>query len=105
MTPASILYLFGMLLVLTGERVVGGADPIRYGLSGLGLALLAASFAYNFRQHANATDPENKDAYFRAILWSAIGALAIPVYAFTLQPVTDALGLTDETRSIGTRPW
>ena len=38
MTPASILYLFGMLLVLTGERVVGGADPIRYGLSGLGLA-------------------------------------------------------------------
>jgi hypothetical protein len=96
MTPASILYLFGMLLVLTGERVVGGADPIRYGLSGLGLALLAASFAYNFRQHANATDPENRDAYFRAILWSAIGAAAIPLYALTLQPVTNALGLTDE---------
>ena len=97
MTPASILYLFGMLLVLTGERVVGGADPIRYGLSGLGLALVAASFAYNFRQYANATDPENRDAYFRAVLWSTVGALAIPVYAFTLQPVTDALGLTDET--------
>ena len=96
MTPASILYLFGMLLVLTGERVVGGADPIRYGVSGLGLALIAACFAYNFRQHANATDPENKDAYFRAIVWSAIGALAIPVYALTLQPVTDALGFSDE---------
>jgi hypothetical protein len=96
MTPASILYLFGMLLVLTGERVVGGADPARYAMSGLGFALVASSFAYNFRQHANATDPENKDAYFKAILWSAIGALAIPVYALTLQPVTDALGFTDE---------
>ena len=61
MTPAAILYLFGMLLVLTGERVVGGADPISYGVSGLGLALLAASYAYNFRQHANATEPEKYD--------------------------------------------
>ncbi len=96
MTPASILYLFGMLLVLTGERVVGGDDPARYGLSGLGLALLLASFAYNIRQRANAVDDENRDAYTRAIGWSALGALSLVVYALSLQPVTDALGLTDD---------
>jgi hypothetical protein len=95
MTPASILYLFGMLLVLTGERVVGGDDPARYGLTGLGLALLLASFAYNVRERANATNDENRDAHAKALLWSGVGALSIAVYALSLQPVTDALSITD----------
>lgn len=93
MTPPAILYLAGMLLVLLGERIIGSSDPIRYVLSGGGGVMVLASLGWMFqRQSAD----NAAHATRLQIIFGAVGAASLLVYALSLDWFIDALSLSED---------
>ena len=43
MRRSGFAYILGMFLILLGERIFGGDDPTRYGLSGVGVLIVLAA--------------------------------------------------------------
>ncbi len=95
MRPASFLYLAGMFLLLLGERIFGGDSPTRYGVSGVGvLAVVGAlGWAYSARSKAG---PAQHGAHNQSLLYGAVGAASLGLYALSLDSVVVALQFADD---------
>lgn len=95
MRPSGLLYLAGMFLLLLGERIFGGDDPTRYGLSGVGVLLAVAGVGMAFARR-NAARPDQQAAHNQSLLFGAIGLSSLLVYALTLDTVVDGIGFADD---------
>lgn len=95
MRLSGFLYLGGMFLLLLGERIVGGTDPTRYGLSGVGVLLVVGAIVVSI-QRMQAAAQSQKPAHKQAVVYGAIGLASLAAYALSLDAVVDSLGFTDD---------
>lgn len=95
MRPPAILYLVGMLLLLIGERLIGGEDIKRWALDGASLISLALSLAL-LVQARNEADDEQKAAHTTALIWAGVGMSSVVLYALTTDEVLRALTLSED---------
>jgi hypothetical protein len=84
-----------MFLLLLGERIFGGEDPMRYGLSGAGLLLTLVALGMVLSKR-KAASPEQRPAHSQAVRYGSIGIGAVFLYALTLSGVVDGLGFSDD---------
>lgn len=96
MRLSGILYIVGLFVLFLGERVFGGDDPTRYGISGLGLALTIAGVVVAAKQAGVAAD-DQKAGHRQAIIFGGVGLAALVVYGLGLTTVVNSLGLEDES--------
>lgn len=94
-------YVFGLLLLLVGERVVPSDGALRYGFSGLGVASVVVTTVYRLRSVMGG--PGERRAVERILAWlMAGGLLAIGVYFATTETGRTLLGIAamkPETRA------
>ena len=95
MRLSGILYLLGMFLVLLGERIFGGDDPARYGLTGVGVLLAIGGLGLAFSRR-NAASADQRPAHDQALLFGAVGLSSLAIYGLSLDTVVDAIGFTDD---------
>lgn len=93
-TGGTLTFLAGMGLVYVGERLFGD-DPLRWVMTGAGLAVVAVSVLWRARLLSGATGTR-RDAHRRALVWTAVSASSLVLYALSTDPVVAALGLTEE---------
>jgi len=96
MRRSGIAYIAGMFLLLLGERIFGGDDPTRYGLSGVGLLIVLAGLGLAGATRSNASH-DQKAAHDQALLFGGIGLGSLLVYALSLDTVVNAIGFDDAT--------
>jgi hypothetical protein len=84
-----------MFLLLLGERIFGGEDPMRYGLSGAGLLLTLVALGMVLSKR-KAASPEQRPAHSQAVRYGSIGIGSVFLYALTLSGVVDSLGFSDD---------
>lgn len=95
MRPSGLLYLVGMFLLVLGERIFGGDDPTRYGLSGVGVLLAIAALGLVVSKRGNA--PTNQQpAHSQSLMFGGLGLASLVIYGLTLDTVVDAIGFTDD---------
>lgn len=82
MRPPAILYLVGMLLLLIGERLIGGEDMKRWAFDGASLISLTLALAL-LVQARNKADDEQKPAHGTALTWAGVGMFSVVLYALT----------------------
>ena len=87
----STFYLFGMFLVLLGERLIGDASSSRYILDFIGVFLVM----FALFQSKRSTSKENNVAKY-PLLFGSIGLVSLLLYSCTLSGTTDMLGLEGE---------
>ncbi len=95
MRLTGILYLLGMALVFLGERVIGGADPLRWTLVGTGLLAVVACFALYVRGMGNA-ETNQKPAWRLGMIYALVGVVALAVYALQSDTVVEALAFAED---------
>lgn len=95
MRTSGILYLLGMFLLLLGERIFGGDDPTRYGLSGLGVLLAIGALGLVGSQRGKVA-AEQRPAHDQALLFGGLGLASLVIYGLSLDAVVDGLGFSDE---------
>jgi len=92
---SGILYLAGMFLLLLGERIFGGDDPTRYGLSGLGVLLAVAGVGLAFSRR-NGANPDQQPAHSQAVIYGGVGLSSLLVYGLGLDTVVDGIGFSED---------
>lgn len=95
MRISAISYLVGMFLLLLGERLFGGADPVRYLLSGVGVAAVVAALGLVFSKRNAAADGQ-RSAHGQALMYGGVGLASLVLYALSLDVVVDGLGFSDD---------
>lgn len=90
------LYLGGMLLLLTGERILGGsAATAGLVLNAAGVLALLAALATVGRSLAAAA-PDQKGAHRDQLVFGGVGLASLLVYLLSTDLVIDRLGLTED---------
>jgi len=95
MRLSGILYLAGFFLLLIGERVLGGDDPMRLGLSVAGVLVVIAGLGTSLRT-LQAARPDQQPAHTQALIYGVLGLSSLLIYALTLDTVVDKLGFGDD---------
>lgn len=85
-------YLFSLLLLFVGERVVPSDDALRYAFSGLGVAGALATTLYRLRAVTGGAGERRSVERILALLMGG-GLLAIAVYFATTDAGRDLLGI------------
>lgn len=108
MRASVITYLLGMLLVLIGERVIGGDDVIRWALDGAGVLSLFICLAQLLRARGKAV-PDQQPTHAIALMWAGIGIFSLVLYALTTDEALRQFTLTEDlekkVRVAGTALW
>jgi hypothetical protein len=84
-----------MFLLLLGERIFGGEDPTRYGLSGVGVLLAIVALATVFSKRS-AASPEQRPAHTQSLVYGGLGVASLLVYALSLDTMVDAIGFSED---------
>jgi hypothetical protein len=92
---ASLTYLGGMGLLYVGQRLFG-EESLGTVVSAGGLLLVFAAAALRQLGRSQATEHHNP-IQSAALTWQLVGTASLLVYGLTLEPVTSALGLTEES--------
>ena len=87
----STIYLFGMFLVLLGERLIGDTSSTRYILDAIGVALVVFAL---IQSKQTASKQKNVSKY--PLLFGSVGLVSLALYLCTLSGTTDMLGLEGE---------
>lgn len=95
MRPQGILYLVGMFAVLLGERLIGGDDPKRWGLTGVGLVMVLVSLVLTAKAMA-AASAEQRPAHRAGLLGAVVGLSSLLVYAAQTDSALATLQLDEE---------
>jgi hypothetical protein len=90
-----ILFFLGSFLLLLGERILGGEDPLRYGLSGAGLLVVLAGIGAAVGK-MNAAAPDQRPAHRQSLVYGALGIASFAVYGLSLDVVVDGIGFGDD---------
>lgn len=103
MSPSTLAYLCGMLLLFVGQRVLDGLDEWQLAFTGLGVAVLVGAALLRVRALRAATDPGLRLGHRVALACLAVGAAALVLYVGTTDRFTQGLHLDDagEERWLG----
>lgn len=104
MKLSGILFFLGMGALYVGERMLLGSGAGRWIGTGLGLLLIAASFALRFQSLATA-DPSHQRGHRAAMIWSGVSVGALLLYALTTDTAVGLLGLNAEATARWTGAW
>jgi len=98
-----LLLLLGLLILSLGERVMAGG-AYRLPVSGMGLIVVISALA--LRAWAwNVSTGARRDTHQQALIWTAVVAGALVLYALTLGPVVRGLGLEETSADRWTGVW
>ena len=96
MRRSGFAYILGMFLILLGERIFGGDDPTRYGLSGVGVLIVLAALGLAATAR-NKAAPDQQGAHSQALIYGGMGLVSLAIYALSLDTVVNAIGFEDAT--------
>ena len=94
MTTPGILWIIGLLFLFAGEQIFG-VGLMRWGLSGLGIAVIAGAFVMRVRALSAASEA-TQPGHRIATLLMAVGSSAVLTYGLSTTEVMTALNLSDE---------
>jgi len=95
MSICGVMYLLGMFLVLLGERVIGGEDPLRLTFVAVGVLVVLGAFGRMRSQAAGRTE-EHRQVGALGIRHGLLGLGGLGLYGLTVYmdlPSTDPVGV------------
>lgn len=103
MSPSTLSYLGGMLLLFVGQRILDGIDEWQLAATVMGGLALAAAAYLRWKELRVAKDPGLRYGHRMALVALAVGVGALVLYVGTTDRVTQGLHLDDmaEERWLG----
>ena len=95
MRPAAVFYLVGMAFVVFGERIIGGADNMRWLLDGVGVVAFLVAIGLMVRE-LGSSDTERQGAIKAALCFCLLGLVSLLVGALSSDAALSMLGFSDE---------